>query len=339
MNTDTLRERLAARPRAALAHLPTPLEPLARFSAELGSTRVWVKRDDCTGLGLGGNKVRKLEFLIGEALENGADTVLTTGAVQSNHARQTAAAAARTGLRCELVLPSVVESPGASYERSGNRLLDDLLGAEVFPTADVAGAGACIRERLAAAKSEGRVLVAIPPGGSSPTGTLGYVAAALELLDQLEARELDFDRILIAASTGGTAAGLAAGLALAGSSLPITCACVAYPQTETRAAVEQLFAQACAELGRPDEKLPASVGFIDALGAGYGIPSAAGLEAIRRLARSEGLLLDPVYTGKAMATLLGSARVETVLFWHTGGAPGLFAYEEALTSAASPGRP
>lgn len=336
MNTDTLRERLAARPRAALAHLPTPLEPLARISAELGSPRVWVKRDDCTGLGLGGNKVRKLEFLIGEALENGADTVLTTGALQSNHARQTAAAAARTGLRCELVLPSVVEPPGASYVRSGNRLLDDLFGAHVFPAADVAGAGACIRERLAAAKSEGRVLYAIPPGGSSPTGTLGYVAAAVELLEQLAARELDFDRILIAASTGGTAAGLAAGLALAGSALPITCACVAYPQAETRAAVEQLFAQACAELGHSDESLPGSVGFIDALGAGYGIPSAAGLEAIRRLARSEGLLLDPVYTGKAVATLLESAGPETVLFWHTGGAPGLFAYEEALTSAASP---
>ncbi len=178
---------LAAYPRVPLGHAPTPLEHLARLSAALGGPEIWVKRDDCTGLGMGGNKVRKLEYLMGEVRAQGARTVITVGGVQSNHARQTAAAAARLGLRCELVLPRVVPRTGTDYERSGNVLLDELFGAEVFVVDDEMDAARMIQERVEAANRRGEPAAVHPPGGSTPTGALGYVHAALECDAQMKA--------------------------------------------------------------------------------------------------------------------------------------------------------
>ena len=325
-------QSLDAYPRIALAHLPTPLEPLPRLSAELGGPEIWVKRDDCTGLATGGNKTRKLEFLLGAALEDGVDTVITLGGVQSNHARQTAAACARLGLRCQLVLPRVVPRGGPTYDESGNILLDRLLGAEVYVVTDEAEAIKKVQELTADAEKAGRRIVVHPPGGSTPVGSLGYVAAALEL----NAQDTSFERVYLAASTGGTLAGLAAGASMASWSTEFTGVCVAGNKENMRRDVDALLVG----LG---ELLTLAPGLSDSvrldgnfLGDGYGIPNAAALEAVRLCADKEGLLIDPVYTGKAMAALIahvreGRAGAGPILFWHTGGAASLFAYREELS--------
>ncbi len=329
------RERLAAFPRESLGHFPTPLEPLPRLSAAWGSSdALWVKRDDCTGLGLGGNKVRKLEFLLGEALSQGATAVLTTGALQSNHARQTAAAAARLGLRCELVLPKLVPRTGPAYEEGGNRLLDQWFGAEIFETSDTADAARTILARVEAAKQVGEVLYPIPPGGSSLVGCLGFAAAALEFAEQAARNTQTFSEILVAVSTGGTLAGLLAGLALARCPVPVTGVCVYQNAKDTGTELQLLLSGLADLLGFDASDLPSFSLRDDHLGDGYGLPSPAGVEAIRTCAQREGLLLDPVYTGKAMAAVRESLSSGTVqadaplLFWHTGGAPALFAYPE-----------
>jgi D-cysteine desulfhydrase family pyridoxal phosphate-dependent enzyme len=331
-----MHEALKKFPRLALAHLPTPLERLPALTAHTGGAEIWVKRDDCTGIALGGNKTRKLEFLLGEARASGADTVITVGGVQSNHARQTAAAAARIGMRCELVLPRVVPREGVDYEQNGNVLLDRLFGAHVFVVSDEAAAAREIQTRLAAAEARGSRAVVHPPGGSTATGVLGYVDAALELVEQLNAGDApDFERIYVAASTGGTLAGLRVGFELAGRALPVTGVCVAGPADALRDAVARLADEVRTRLGLPS--LPAEdIALVDGyLGAGYGVPSSAALDAIQHCARLEGLLLDPVYTGKAMAALLdavasGESGDGPILFWHTGGAPALFAYRQEL---------
>ncbi len=331
---------LHAFPRVGLAQLPTAVEPLPRLSAELPGPEVWVKRDDCTGLGMGGNKVRKLEYLLGQALVDGVDTVITVGGVQSNHARQTAAAAARLGLRCELVLPRVVPRDGVDYEHGGNVLLDELFGARVHVVDDETAAARTIQQLVQAASERGDRAVVHPPGGSTAIGALGYVHAAMELAEQIGVGRPPFERIYLAVGTGGTLAGLLCGLQLAGREIPVRGVCVARPAAEQRDAVMALAAETSALLGRspPDaEALDLDDGH---LGDGYGVPSAAGREAIGRCARNEGLLLDPVYTSKAMAALLADAERGTlgsgpVLFWHTGGAPALFAYRDEL----SPARP
>jgi D-cysteine desulfhydrase family pyridoxal phosphate-dependent enzyme len=335
-----MHEALKAFPRIPLAHLPTPLERLPKLSAHAGGPEIWVKRDDCTGLAFGGNKTRKLEFLLGEARAAGADTVVTVGGVQSNHARQTAAAAARVGMQCELVLPRVVPRAGVEYDEGGNVLLDRLLGARVFVVPDEAAAAREIQARLAAAEARGGRAVAYPPGGSTPTGALGYVNAALELDAQLAETSEGapaFARIYLAASTGGTLAGLLCGLEMAGRSIPVTGVCVAGPSAALRESLGRLTGEVRTLLGL---SRPASENFtlLDGyLGEGYGVPSSASRDAIRRCAQLEGLLLDPVYTAKAMAALLeDAARGESgdapVLFWHTGGTPALFAYREELES-------
>ena len=332
-------------PRLALGHLPTPLEPLPRLSAELGGPPIWVKRDDCTGLGLGGNKVRKLEYLLGEAREQGVTTVLTLGGVQSNHARQTAAAAARLGLRCELVLPRVVARQGTDYDANGNVLLDRLFGAQLFVVEDEPAAARTLQERLAAAEQRGERAVVHPPGGSTPVGALGYVRAALELAAQARAAGLCFQRIYVAVGTGGTLAGLLRGFQLAqsetGQPFQVRGVCVAHEAAVDRPAVGALADSIGELLGLPP--LPDSAVDLDGgfLGEGYGVPSEAALHAIARCARSEGLLLDPVYTGKAMAALLADLegdglRAGPLLFWHTGGAPALFAYREELALGSGP---
>ncbi len=329
---------LLNQPRIELAHLPTPLEPLPRLSAELGGPEIWIKRDDCTGLGFGGNKTRKLEFLLGAAREQGVDTIITLGGVQSNHARQTAAACARLGMTCQLVLPQVVARSGVDYDQNGNILLDRLFGAQVFVVADEAAVRAELERLTRAAANENRKVAIHPPGGSTAIGSLGYVAAAFEIQKQLQHRELAFDQVVLAASTGGTLAGLAAGSQLASWNTEFHGICVAGDAAKMRSDVDALLA----ELGNMTDVPSAAAESIvldDAfLGDAYGLPSPAALEAIELCSKLEGILLDPVYTGKAMAALIDMVRekhsdAEKILFWHTGGAPSLFAYREDLHKA------
>lgn len=303
-----------------LAQRPTPLEPLDRLSDWLGGPRLLVKRDDQTGLALGGNKARKLEHLCAEALAKGCDTLVTGGGPQSNHCRMTAAAANRLGLRCHLALAGAV--PG---QPTGNLLLDHLLGAHLHPTA--AREYYEIEASIEAVADEVRVAggrpYAIPVGGASVTGALGYVDGARELAGQL-ADPLDW--IVVADGSGGTHAGLLAGLDGPTRILGIDVG--TRPDLDKR--IPELAAATAAAVDRP---VPDGDIHIDhtRFGAGYGKPTPECLEAIRAAARLEGLILDPVYTGKAMAGLIGWVREgrftkhQTVLFWHTGGAPALFA--------------
>lgn len=314
---------------------PTPIEPLRRLSRELGGPEVWIKRDDLLGLAGGGNKTRKLEFLVAEALAQGADTLVTQGAVQSNHCRLTLAAAVREGMRCRLVLEQRV--PG-SYkpEASGNNLLFDLLGVEgvtvVDGGTDMAAAMATVADEVRA--GGGRPYV-IPGGGSTPLGALGYVACAEELLAQSFEMGVAFDRVVVASGSAGTHAGLLVGLTGCSSGVPLTGINVRRPRAEQEGNVHAL-ALATAELaGAPAPPREAVVALGDWVGPGYSLPTPEMVEAVRMFARLEGVLLDPVYTGKAAAGLIGLARRgdlagERVLFVHTGGSPALYAYADVL---------
>jgi L-cysteate sulfo-lyase len=328
--------------RLRLAHLPTPLEPLERLGRELGGPKIWVKRDDCTGLAGGGNKTRKLEFLLGDALSRGADTVLTTGAVQSNHARQTAAACARLGLRCELFLKEAAPGRGESYGRSGNVLLDRILGAKVRILPSEASAETAMEERAEALRGEERRPYTIPVGGSNAVGALGYVECARELSAQADGIGLGIDAVLHASASHGTQAGLALGLAAAGTGARLLGVGVGGSSRQARGNIERIATATSEHLGSPPRFAKIEVDDRFA-GEGYGIPTPEGLAVIRFLARLEGLLLDPVYTGKAMAGLVAMVREgrfapdENVVFLHTGGWPALFAYEEELAEeVASP---
>lgn len=316
-------------PHVDLGHWPTPLEPCLRLQADHGGPLVWLKRDDCSGLAFGGNKTRKLEFLLGRAVADGATGMVTFGARQSNHARQTAAACARIGLPCDLVLTEAVDRATDEYRTGGNVLLDGLLGATVHVVAD--DAAALERAAELADADPGRCFV--EPGGSNPTGTMGYVAGGRELAGQLAALVPSPLRVVVAASTGGTAAGLALGLASAGADVPVTAVAVYREADPTRAVVEGLVAATAARLGVD----PAAARWTvdgSALGGGYGIETEASHEAIVTLARTEGVLLDPVYTAKAFAALLASLPTldpdGDVVFVHTGGQPGLFAYADSF---------
>lgn len=325
-----------ALPRVRLGHLPTPLEEAPRLSRALGGPRLWVKRDDQTGLATGGNKTRKLEFSVGEALRRGADTLVTLGAVQSNHARQTAAAAARCGLSCVLVLRG---HPPA--EARGNLLLDHLLGARVV------FAGDRDREEVAAEAVEGlraagRRPFLIPVGASDEYGAPGFVAAMEELAAQLSAAGLRVDRLVVASSSFGTQAGMVAGARLLGLPVRVEGIAIDSRAHEVRAQVADLANRTLRRLGRQETISEAEVVAHDGyLGGGYAVLGEPEREAIRLAAREEGLLLDPVYTGRAMAGLVDLVRQrayaagETVLFWHTGGAVALHAYGEALLGTGS----
>jgi D-cysteine desulfhydrase family pyridoxal phosphate-dependent enzyme len=316
-------------PRASLGHWPTPLERASRLPGE-----IWLKRDDCSGLALGGNKTRKLEFLLGAALADGCTGAVTFGALQSNHARQTAAACARLGLTCDLILVRAVDRSDEHYVRSGNLLLDELLGATVHIVDDDDEAF----EVFASLFDSGRSLYGIGPGGSDPVGTLGYVAAALELAAQCSAVDLTPARVVVAASTAGTATGLILGLAAAGLDTVVDIACVYADATHTAEVVEGLLTSTAALLG---VDVPANDRWKitdHTLGPGYGIPTEAGRAAISSLATAEGVLLDPVYTAKAMAHLLATPTEGPTVFLHTGGAPGLFAYAPDLPQVDLPAR-
>jgi L-cysteate sulfo-lyase len=336
-------ERLLELPRVRLAQLPTPLEPLDRFSEWLGGPRIWLKRDDCTGLATGGNKTRKLEFLLGAAEQEGADVVITFGAVQSNHARQTAAACAARGLACHLLLARKVPWRDPNYERLGNVLLDRLFGADVQLLAPeaVAGARDALLDRLGAA---GQRAYLIPVGGSNPIGALGYAVCAQELLEQAAANGFALTDVVHATSSAGTQAGLLGGLALLAclDRVRVRGINVSEPPpaaAELAATVLELAREAAALCGH-EADIPATVLDIDSayLGDGYGLPTEATLDAIRALAVREGVLLDPVYSGKAMSGLIGKIRrgeldgVSDVVFIHTGGTASLPVYGQVLTA-------
>ncbi len=317
-------------PRVALGHWPTPLEPCDRLRSQLGGPRIWLKRDDCSGLAFGGNKTRKLEFLLGDAQAQGSSAIVTFGAVQSNHARQTAAACARLGLPCDLVLTDAVDRPTENYRRSGNRLLDDLFGATVHLVAD--NDAAIIRAGELAEADAGRYF--IDPGGSSAVGALGYVAAGIELAAQLQEQGVEPDSIVVAASTGGTSAGLTVGLAAAGVDAVVRSVAVYADAEHTAGSISRLIDQTAALVGieAPAPHTWEVEG--RALGDGYGIETAESHAAIFALAQAEGVLLDPVYTAKAFGDLLGASSDMDpngdVVFLHTGGQPGVFAYADAF---------
>lgn len=310
-----------------IAHLPTAIETLPRLSQTLGGPDIWVKRDDQTGLAFGGNKTRKLEYLLAEAERAGSRTLITRGALQSNHCRQTAAAAARTGFDCALVL-----SGNPPKSRTGNILLDYLLGAEII-FAREADPEQALLENFARLQSEGRDPFMIPYGGSNPVGASAYVAAVQELVEQ----GLEPDRIIFASSSGGTQAGLLAGVKMAGLPTKIYGISVDKPAVELRQIVSKLTNQILAlhasEVLVEDEDVIVNDGYI---GDGYAVMGDAEKEAIHLFARYEGLLVDPVYTGRAAAGLIDLIRKgaigadEQVLFWHTGGTPAIFAYSDQL---------
>lgn len=324
-------------PRFPLAHLPTPLEPLSRLSDHLGGPRIFVKRDDCTGLAFGGNKTRKLEYLVADALAQDATLLVSEGGLQSNHVRQTAAAAAKAGLNCELVLDQNVAWEDSAYRSSGNLMLDRLLGARVHlcpPGAPRSDTSPAIVE---AARARGERPYFVPTGGSNAIGGLGFARCAREILDQSATLGLTVGAIVVASGSGGTQGGLIAGLigmaeagrpAVPAIGIDIDDALDEVTENVTRVAND------CAGLLGLDQGVPAQA--IDIrpgyAAPGYGLPNDGMIEAIELLARLEGLLLDPVYSGKAMAGLIDMVRRGTferdqaVVFIHTGGAPALFVY-------------
>lgn len=317
----------------------TAIEPLDNLSRALGGPRIWVKRDDTLGLAAGGNKTRKLEFLVADALAAGADTLITVGAVQSNHCRLTLAAAAREGMKCRLVLE---ERVAGSYDSgaSGNNFLFNLMGVEKV---SVVAAGADLNAAMASVAADlpaqGRRGYIIPGGGSNPLGALGYVACANEILDQAFDMGLAFDHIVCASGSAGTHAGLLVGLQGRSAGIPLIGINVRRPRAEQEANVHALASATADLLGLAAGIDRAAVTALDEwVGPGYSLPSPEMVEAVRMAARLEGLLLDPVYTGKAMAGLIGLIRRgafgkdEAVLFVHTGGSPALFAYQDVLAS-------
>ena len=318
----------------------TPLQPLPRLSAALGGPEIWIKRDDRTGLAAGGNKTRKLEFLVADALEQGADLLITTGAPQSNHCRLTLAAAAKEGLACRLLIEERV--PGSYHaDAVGNALLFDLMGVDRVEVVPVGTDLMAEMQRMAEeAEAEGRKPYLIPGGGSNALGSLGYVACAEETLQQAFEQGVAFDHWVCASGSGGTHAGLLAGLHATQAGIPLTGVSV---RAERAAQEEKIWrlAQAACELAgaRTDVPEEAVVVRDDQVGPGYSLPTAEMGEAVRLFARTEAILLDPVYTGKAAAGLIAMIRDGTlregqrVLFVHTGGSPALHAYPEQVRPA------
>ena len=317
--------------RLELIPTATPLEHLPRLSQHLGR-HIWIKRDDLTPLALGGNKARKLEYLAADALAQGADVLVTAGAIQSNHVRQSAAVAARLGLGCLALLENPIGTADSNYLSNGNRLLLDLFGAEIEPVANLDNADQLLADACERLRSAGRKPYLVPIGGSNALGALGYVRAGLELAEQIERSGQDFAAVVLASGSAGTHSGLALALEQVRPGTRVVGVTVSRPDATQRPKVEGLLQRTAELLG---VQVPAGlrIELWDSYFAPrYGQPNAGTLEAIRLLASQEGLLLDPVYTGKAFAGLLdGLANGafpgdEPILFLHTGGAPALFAY-------------
>ena len=324
-------------PRVRLGHLPTPLEHLPNLSRELGGPEIWIKRDDCTGLATGGNKTRKLEFLMAEAQELNADVVLTCGATQSNHARQTAAAAARLGMKCHILLEDRTGKTNTEYTQNGNVLLDLLYGATLehhSQGADMNGLMAQAAERFGA---DGLTPYTIPGGGSNPTGALGYVNAGVELLEQSIELGLKIDQVVHATGSTGTQAGLVIGLVATHSNIPVYGISVRAEQAVQEQNVLALAQDTAKKLGCAGVVQPEHVVVnSDYVGPGYGFPAEDTIAAIELFARLEGILLDPVYSGKAAAGLIDLSRRghyqkgQNIVFLHTGGAVALFSYPDSF---------
>ncbi|MGA7193569.1 MAG: D-cysteine desulfhydrase family protein [Anaerolineales bacterium] len=309
--------------RVRFAHLPTPVEELPRLSATLGGPRILVKRDDQTGLAFGGNKTRKLEFLVAEAQEQGAKMMISAGAVQSNHCRQTAAAAAKFGFECILVLTG--EFPD---QPSANLLLDKLFGAKIINVPDRADRDRVLKETFEKAVAEGKKPYLVPYGGSSTTGAMGYTFAMEEFMKQ----NVQADWIVFGTSSGGTHAGLVLGQRVFGYKGKVLGISIDESEEWLKTHISALASDASERLGKRINFMPDDVLATDQYcKAGYGVLTDAEREAVRLFASTEGLLLDPVYTGRAAAGLIDLIRKgffkkdETILFWHTGGQPALFA--------------
>ena len=330
---------LARFPRVHLAHLPTPLERMDRLSEALGGPEIWIKRDDCTGLSTGGNKTRKLEFLMAEAQVEGADLVMTQGATQSNHARQTAAFAARLGMDCHILLEDRTGYKDENYNHNGNVLLDVLHGA----TYETRNAGLDMNAEMESVaenfRKQGKKVYTIPGGGSNTTGALGYANCALELVGQANDRGLVIDHIVHATGSTGTQAGLVTGLKALNADIPVMGISVRAAKEAQEENVFKLASATADVLGCPGVVSAQDIAAnSDYVGEGYGLPTEAGIDAIRMFAKFEGLLLDPVYSSKGAAGLIDLIRKghykkgERVVFLHTGGSVSLFGYLNALSA-------
>ncbi len=326
-------------PRVSLAHLPTPLEHLPRLSKHLDGPEIYVKRDDCTGLATGGNKTRKLEFVMADALTRGADTIITVGAVQSNHVRQTAAAACRLGLGCEILLEHRIQEPGDLYVQSGNVFLDRLFGATLHEYPGGTDFDKAMSEIADDLETRGGQPYIIPGGASNPTGALGYVNCAMELLNQANGRGLVIDHIVTATGSAGTQAGLIAGLKTMHANIPLLGIGVNAPRKVQEERVYDLAVETAELIGAPGVVTREDVvANCDYVGDGYGMPTDAMNQAVLLLARLEGLLFDPVYSGKALAGMIDLVEngsfdaAGNIVFLHTGGSAALFAYADQLAT-------
>ena len=330
---------LARFSRVHLAHLPTPLERMDRLSEALGGPEIWIKRDDCTGLSTGGNKTRKLEFLMAEAQAEGADLVMTQGATQSNHARQTAAFAARLGMDCHILLEDRTGYKDENYNHNGNVLLDVLHGA----TYETRNTGLDMNAEMESVaenfRKQGKRVYTIPGGGSNTTGALGYANCALELVGQANDRGLVIDHIVHATGSTGTQAGLVTGLKALNANIPVMGISVRAAKEAQEENVFKLATATADVLGCPGVVSAQDIAAnSDYVGEGYGLPTEAGIDAIRMFAKLEGLLLDPVYSSKGAAGLIDLIRKghykkgERVVFLHTGGSVSLFGYLNALSA-------
>ena len=324
---------LARFPRVKLFPAPTPLHRLENLSRHLGGPDIWIKREDCTVVATGGNKVRKLEWLIGEARAQGAEHIVTQGAVQSNHVRQTAAVAAMFGIKCTALLEHRIETNDRDYLNSGNVLLDRLFGCEIEYRPGGIDMNAEAEKKGEELRAQGVKTYVIPGGGSNTTGAIGYVSCAQELVRQADEMGLKIDRLVTATGSAGTHAGLVVGIEGENAGIPILGIGVRLPKDRQEANVFRLAEATADRVGlRGGIARSAVVANCDYVGDGYGIPTPGMAEAVQMMARHEGILLDPVYSGKAMAGMIDLIRKgeigkhETVVFLHTGGAVGLFGY-------------
>ena len=346
LNRETLNSALRAWPRAELAHLPTPLDYLPRLSARYPGHELWLKRDDCTGLAMGGNKARQLEFYLGDALDQGCDTVLSTGAVQSNYMRTLAAAAAKLGLECHIQLEPRVSDANEDYHRSGNVFLDHLFGATIHHYqggGDEFGADAAIRQIADSLAAQGRKPYIVPLAPvDQPKGALGYVDAAMELADQFAAMAAAPDLVVVGSGSGLTHAGLLMGFRAMGHPMAVLGACVRREASLQRQRILDHCRKVESMLGL-DQVVTLDDVWVDdvALAPGYGKASDQVMHAIAELARQEGVLVDPVYSAKTIATTLALLnngaldRYRRIVMIHTGGTPALFAYREPVLASAA----
>jgi L-cysteate sulfo-lyase len=325
-------------PRVRITHGPTPLEFMPRMTEALGGPNLYIKRDDCTGLGTGGNKTRKLEFLMADAIKHGADTIITQGATQSNHARQTVAIAAKMGMKCEILLEDRTGSKGESYKQSGNVFLDILYGANVAEVPGGTDMNAAMAQLAEELRSKGQKPYIIPGGGSNAIGALGYVVCALEMVNQFNTQDLRIDCITHATGSAGTQAGLVAGLEGTRSQIPVLGIGVRAAKEAQETSVFNLALKTAELLGVPGSVSRESVmANCDYVGGGYGVPTAGMIEAVTMMARLEGILLDPVYSGKGMAGLIDLCRQgffkkgQNIVFVHTGGSVALYGYMDAFS--------